>query len=80
MPAKIQDEFTELSGTVSRERLRQLRKMARGLCKTAGCEEPLATKDQCLSHAVRWREKQRRQKGHKRRNRSLSYRLETNGG
>lgn len=47
--APIQDEFTDLK--VSKERKRQLRRRAKGLCVIAGCENPLVTINHCAVHA-----------------------------
>ena len=69
----IKDEFTRLP--VSRQRKYQLRMQREHRCSE--CGEPAAQGTRCLKHLVKARERQRQQRGLKRRYYgTLSYRLE----
>jgi hypothetical protein len=69
----IKDEFTHLP--VSRQRKYQLRMQREHRCSE--CGEPAAQGTRCLKHLVKARERQRKQRGLKRRYYgTLSYRLE----
>jgi hypothetical protein len=75
----IHDEFTDMP--VSRERRRQLRKIAKGLCQIGTCQNPLQNCSLCKEHIVAAREMSRRRRGAKRRNlKSKSYGWENNSG
>lgn len=69
----IHDRFSKLP--VSRERKRQLRKLAKGLCQEAACNKKKVTSRYCKAHAIQEREEQRLKNGHVRRNNSLTYNL-----
>jgi len=76
----IQDEFTHLAGTVSRQRIWQLRKYAEGKCVICGAGA--TTAQHCDAHAqqarVLSRETARNRLGCKRRNlNSRSYKIES---
>ncbi len=74
MRKSINDEFTGLP--ISRQRKYQLR-MQRDRCCTE-CGEPAVHASRCLKHLIRARERQRRNRGLKRRYYgTLSYKLET---
>ena len=69
----IEDEFTHLP--VSRQRKYQLRMQREHRCSE--CGEPAAQGTRCLKHLVKARERQRKQRGLKRRYYgTLSYKLE----
>jgi len=70
---KVIDEFTPLEGKVSPQYIRMLRRRAKGLC--IRCDAPLATKNMCLSHALKVREQQRNRLKRKRRYISLTDRI-----
>lgn len=72
MRPPIKDEFSKLN--VSKQRKYQLRKARDKRCHL--CGQPSAGKTFCLKHMVERRERQRKLRGNKRRNNSLSYRLE----
>ena len=44
----IKDEFTSIP--VSRERKRQLRRVASGKCRQAGCKKPIEMGERCRLH------------------------------
>jgi len=69
---KIQDEFTDLP--VSRQRKSQLRRKRDGLCII--CGQPQCSSRFCLKHLLATRERQRKNVGSIKRNRSKSYQLE----
>jgi len=72
MRKPIQDEFTHLP--ISRQRKYQLRMQRDGRCSE--CGQPAVRGSRCLKHLEQVRERQRKQKGFKRRYRAaLSYRL-----
>jgi len=72
MRKPIQDEFTHLK--ISRQRKYQLRMQRDGRCSECGA--PAVKGSRCLKHLEQVRERQRREKGFKRRYLSaLSYRL-----
>ena len=71
----IHDEFS--NKPMSKQRKWQLRQLKNGCCPI--CGEP-AEGGLCLRHMVMAREKQRERVGAKRRNKSLSYRLEDQQG
>jgi hypothetical protein len=69
----IEDEFTHLP--LSRQRKYQLRRQREGRCTE--CGDPAAQGSRCLRHLVKARERQRKQRGLKRRyHGTLSYRLQ----
>ncbi len=73
MRPEIKDEFTNLR--ISRQRKYQLRKQRDHRCTE--CGEPAAQGTRCLKHLVDARERQRRNRGLKRRyTNTLSYRLQ----
>ncbi len=73
MKPAIEDEFTHLK--ISRQRKYQLR-MERDK-KCTECGAPVIQGSRCLKHLVKARERQRKQRGLKRRYRgTLSYRLQ----
>ncbi len=73
MPTRIQDEFTRLS--VSRQRKYQLRCRRDQRC--AECGEPAKKGSRCLKHLVKARERQRKERGLKKRYYgTLSYKLQ----
>jgi hypothetical protein len=59
---------------LSRQRLKQIENVRKGCC--AYCSEPLVSANECIKHFILKREYSRRRNGSKRRNNSLSYRLE----
>lgn len=67
----IEDEFTHLN--ISRERKRQLRKMAHDLCSKPKCNEPLAGYCYCMAHMIENCNRTRAIKKPGRRNRSLTF-------
>ncbi len=69
---KIIDEFTNLP--VSRQRKWQLRKQKLVHCRICGA--PAISGMYCLEHMVALRERQRARLGSKKRNNSISYRLQ----
>jgi hypothetical protein len=56
MSKKIIDQFTDL--LVSRERKRQLRKMADGLCIQGACKSKSVTWDRCHKHQKEMKDRQ----------------------
>jgi hypothetical protein len=70
----INDKFTPLNGTKSRQRIYQMRNIARGCCMV--CGKPAATSILCLEHAVKKREQMRVRRWCGKRMNSLTYRLE----
>jgi hypothetical protein len=68
------DQFTKLKGTVSRQRIYQLRHAAAGLCQL--CSKPRVTATYCLRHAVKSRNRQRQKNGAERTSNCLTRRLE----
>ena len=73
MRKQIQDEFTRLR--ISRQRKYQMRMKRDKRCTE--CGEPTVQGSRCLKHLVKARERQRKQRGLKRRYYgTLSYRLE----
>lgn len=71
---KIIDEFSGME--CSNEWKRKLRKLREGRCTLSTCDQALKTKNHCLEHAIQFRENQRKKMGCKRRNNSMTYRLE----
>ena len=77
MRTPIQDEFTRLR--ISRQRKYQLRMKRDQRCTE--CGEPAVMASRCLKHLVQARERQRRNRGLKRRYYgTLSYKLEVVSG
>lgn len=77
MRTPIQDEFTRLR--ISRQRKYQLRMKRDQRCTE--CGEPAVLASRCLKHLVQARERQRRNRGLKRRYYgTLSYKLELASG
>ena len=72
MPKIINDKVSKLK--ISRQRKWQMRRQADGLCVL--CGEPAVTMDRCLKHAVAKRELARKRLGCKRKNNSLTRRLQ----
>ena len=73
MNTRIQDEFTALR--ISRQRRYQLRKERD--CRCVECGAPAQGRSRCLKHLVLARERQRKERGLKRRySNAASYRLE----
>lgn len=58
---------------ISKQRRWQIRHRQQGLCTL--CSEPAVTSTYCLKHAIRVRERKRKELGCKKRIRSLTYRL-----
>ncbi|HWH71444.1 MAG TPA: hypothetical protein VNT26_18860 [Candidatus Sulfotelmatobacter sp.] len=76
MRKPIKDEFTDLP--ISRQRKYQMRMKRDGRCTE--CGEPAQLGSRCLKHLVKARERQRKQRGLKRRYNTLSYKLQAKQG
>lgn len=80
MPRRLQDQFSALVGTVSRQRIWQLRKRAAGLCVRCGGKIPPKLKvflsGYCVGCAGKVRDKVRAKNGTTRTYNSLSRRIE----
>ena len=72
---RTQDEFTHLHGTVSRQRLWQMRRKRDGCCPRCGHKKPDGI-GLCVECLVENRERARSRQGCKRRYRSKSYLME----
>ena len=72
MPKIISDKFSKLK--ISRQRKWQLRRKAAGLC--VRCGDKAVVGDHCLKHAIAKRERARKQFGCKRKNNSLTSRIQ----
>lgn len=77
MNREIQDEFTKLP--LSRQRKWQLRQIKRKRCQRCGDRIRKGSKDYCLDCMMKMNSHARKKFGHKRRYRSMSWRLK-NGG
>ena len=72
MPKIISDKFSKLK--ISRQRKWQLRRQAAGLCILCGDKAVVSV--HCLKHAIAQREQARKQFGCKRKNNSLTRRIQ----